>query len=89
MVVNYRILRSDKDKFDIIKVNHNDRQDAINKLGTYLSALDPDYQSNLPGLSLWVVSDNAPCGYYKNIMHFETPNNIDIIIQVKRIKTKK
>lgn len=86
MTVNFRILRSDKNKFDIIKVTHNDRQDAITKLEDYFKQIDSDYKTYIPGLSLFALYDNSPCGNYKNIMRFETHNHVEIIVQVKRIK---
>lgn len=86
MTVTYRIMRSDQEKHDIIKVNHNDRQDAITKLENYLQSIDPEYKSTVQGLSLWALHNNAPCGSYKNIISFESPQRIQIIIQVKRNK---
>lgn len=86
MIINYRVLRSDKDKMDIIKVKHNDRQDAIDKLTDYFKDIHPDYQSDLPGLSLWSLYDNTPCGYYKEILEFESPKGFHVIVQAKRIK---
>ena len=86
MTVNFRILRSDKEKHDIIKINHNDEQDAITKLETYLKDIDKDYKETAKMLSLWALHDNAPCGKYKNVMQFESFKQIHVIIQVQRKK---
>lgn len=81
-------MRSDQNKMDIIRVKNNNRQDAIDKLEDYFKNIDPNYQDSLPGLSLWALHNNAPCGNYKEILQFESPHGFQVIVQVKRIKEK-
>lgn len=85
MTIYYRIMRSDQTKFDLVKVQPNDIINTTNVLTNYFNKIDknPDYISQL---ALWSLHNNAPCGYYKNILRYETPNHIEIIVQVKRQK---
>lgn len=86
--VLYKIVRSDKDSEDVIKVIHNDRNDAIAKLTDYFDSIQneaavSDIANIISSLSMWTLHDNAPRNY-KTVTKFQRSDGVIFNIRVRR-----
>ena len=87
--VIYKIIRSDMAAHDtVIKVIHNDRNDAISKLTTYFDSIKnecpiSDINNIIQSLSMWALHSNAPNGYYKTVIKFKRDDDVIFNIDVK------
>ena len=85
--INYRILRSDKEKHDYIKVFADDYANTEKALVEYFATIydDKNIAALVPSLVVWSLHNNANKSGYTTILQDDTNLPFSLIVQIKRM----